>query len=232
MNSRERVRTVLNGGTPDRIPNALGGCETTGLHVRAYGELQKVLGVPQHPPRVDTFMTNAVFEEDVIRAMEGDVILLASPNMCRSPLRGDISGQWKEHRLWGKTYSVSVRDHFEERPDGSIVWKTAGNTVCPPGGFYFDDLRPTDLMMELEVPDPDAFHPKDTLPDELLRHLEREAKRLYEETEFSLCLGESIRDLQYAPGGMVGSMCLMMEEPEIMAALLDKCADAGLKQIE
>ena len=42
------------------------------------------LGVEERPVRIDTFMTNAVFEEPVIRAMEGDIILLASPNMCKS----------------------------------------------------------------------------------------------------------------------------------------------------
>lgn len=232
MTSRERVRAVLNHQLPDRVPNALGGCETAGLHVAAYCELQKALGVPQHPARVDTFMTNAVFEESVIQAMQGDVILLASPNMCKSWLRGDAVGQWKNQELWGKTYSVSVKDHFRYNNDGSIVWETAGGVVCPPGGLYFDHAEPTDLLEEFEVPDPDAFHPRDTLSDELLLHLEKEAKRLYEETELSICLGESITDLQYAPGGMVGSMCLMLEEPEIMKALLEKCADAGLKQIE
>ena len=41
-----------------------------------------VLGTPWQPPRLDTFMTNAVFEEPVIQAMDGDIILLASTNMC------------------------------------------------------------------------------------------------------------------------------------------------------
>ena len=66
----------------------------------------------------------------------------------------------------------------------------------------------------------------------MLRSLENAAKRLFEETELSICLGESITDLQIAPGGMVGSMVLMMEEPDVMRALLDKCADAALKQIK
>lgn len=232
MNSRERVRAVLQHQLPDRVPNALGGCETEGLHITAYGELQKVLNVPPHPPRVDTFMTNAVFEESVIHAMQGDVILLDSPLMCKSRLRGDVSDQWKQQELWGKTYSISVKDCFRQNSDGSIVWETAGNVVCPPGGLYFDRSEPTNLMEAFEVPDPDAFHPWDTYSDELLRHLEKEAKRLYDETDLCICLGESVTDLQYAPCGKIGTMCLMLEEPEIMKALLEKCADAGLKQIE
>ena len=34
------------------------------------------LGCAPQPPRMDTFMVNAVFEEPVIRAMDGDIILL------------------------------------------------------------------------------------------------------------------------------------------------------------
>ena len=39
MNSRERVRAVLNHQIPDRIPNGLGGCEDAGLHVVLYDKL-------------------------------------------------------------------------------------------------------------------------------------------------------------------------------------------------
>ena len=81
MNSRERVLAVLNHKMPDRVPNGLGGCETCGMHILAYDRLQNVLGVQKKPARLDTFMTNAVFEDDVISKMEGDILLLASPNM-------------------------------------------------------------------------------------------------------------------------------------------------------
>ena len=231
MTSRERVRKVLNHQLPDRVPNGLGGCETVGLHLLAYDNLQRLLGVEVKPPRLDTFMTNAVFEEPVIRAMDGDIILLASPNMCGSQLRGDVAQQWKEQKLWGKTFSVPVREHFRENSDGSTTWITRGNAVCPEGGLYFDHKGNTDLLADFDVPDPDTYHPRDTISDEMLRHLEDQAKRLYEETDLSICLGESVTDLQVQPGGMIGAMVLMMEEPEIMQAFLEKSMEAGLKQI-
>ena len=233
MTSRERVRAVLAHELPDRIPNGLGGCETEGLHIVAYDNLQKLLGVERKPPRLDTFMTNAVFEIPVIRAMEGDILLLASLNMCPSQLRGDgIGDQWKEQTLWGRTFSVPVRERFIEREDGVIVWETAGGAICPKGAYFFDHPGYTDLLADFEVPDPNKFHPRDTIDERVLRRLEETAKRLYEETDLSLCLGECITDLQVAPGGMVGSMILMKEEPDVMREFLDKCADAGLKQIE
>ena len=233
MTSRERVRAVLERRIPDRVPNGLGGCETEGLHIVAYDTLQKVLGVERWPPRLDTFMTNAVFEIPVIKAMEGDIILLASLNMCKSELRGEgTEDQWKEQELWGRTFSVSAKDHFTLRDDGVIVWDTAGGAVCPKGSYFFDHRGYTDLLADFEIPDPDKFHPRCTLDDGVLRRLEDAAKKLYEETDLSLCLGECITDLQVAPGGMVGSMVLMKERPDVMREFLDKCADAGLKQIE
>lgn len=232
MNSRERVQAVLNHQIPDRVPNGLGGCETTGLHIISYDNLQRALGVEVRPPRVDTFMTNAVFEEPVIGAMDGDIILLASPNMCKSELRGNVADQWKEQKLWGKTFFVPVKDYFREESDGGLVWETCGNTYCPKGGHFFDQREASNLMAEFEVPDPDEFHPRDTIDEKVLRNLENAAKQLYEETDLSICLGESVTDLQVAPGGMVGSMILMMEEPDVMKSLLEKCVEAGLKQIK
>ena len=232
MTSRQRVQAVLNRTIPDRIPNGLGGCETTGMHVVAYDNLKKLLGCAEKPTRVDTFMTNAVFEEDVIAAMKGDVILLDSPAMCKSRLRGNVSEQWKEQELWGKTYSISVNDRFTLRDDGVTVWETAGGAICPKGGYYFDHNTATDLSAELYIPDPDKYAPPHSLPEDKLRHLEEQAKRLYNETELSICVGETICDLQVSPGGMVNTMLLMLEEPDVMKELLERSLNAGLSQLK
>lgn len=231
MTSRERVRAVLNHQMPDRVPNGMGACETAGLHVMAYDKLQNALGVERKPPRINTFMTNAVFEEPVIRAMDGDILQLASLKLCKSPLRGDVANRWKEQKLWGKTFSIPVEDRFREEPDGSVIWETYNNKVCPKGHYYFSNRETSDLMADIEVPDPEDFCPPDSFPDETLRELENTAKQMYEQTDLSLCIGESITDLQVQPAGMVGTMILMMEEPEIMHAFLEKCEEAAFKQI-
>lgn len=233
MTSRERVQRVLSHQLPDQIPNGWGGCETAGLHVLAYEKLQNLLGLPNTPPRIDTFMTNAVFEQDVIEAMGGDILLIASPRMCKAPLRRENwQSQWKEQKLWGHTFRIPVQDFFEERPDGAVIWKTAGEVVCPKGAFFFDDGKGTDLMADFDIPDPDQFHPPMELPEEQLRDLEETAKRLYEETDLALCLGETITDLQVQPGGMIGSMILMKQEPEIMKEFLEKSLESALSQLK
>lgn len=232
MNARERVQAVLNHQLPDRVPNGLGGCETAGMHVIAYDKLQKILGCDAAVPRIDTFMTNAVFEQDVIAAMDGDIILMASPRMCKSDLRGSVDDQWKEQQLWGKTFRVSTADTFINNPDGSILWKRRNELYCPKGAYYFENSAKTDLTADFEIPDPDTFEPKQVLNEETLRRFEETAKFLHETTDLSICMGETIFDLQVAPGGMVGSMILMVEEPEIMHAFLEKSLQAALNDLK
>ena len=236
MNSRERVRTVLDKKIPDRIPCGLGGCETAGLHLLAYEKLQRVLKIPRANPRLDTFMLNAVFEMDVIEALEIDIILLASPRMCRSRFRGiDNEKEWKEQNLWGKTFRVPVDEFFTNKPDGSMIWNTAGNIECPPGGMFFDAL-PSESNATLEINYgtllPGSYSPSHELPEKMLEQLEDAAKFLFKNTDKSICCGETITDLQVAPCGFTGTMMLMMERPEIMHEYLDKSVSSALSQLK
>jgi len=233
---------------PDYIPNGLGGCETEGLHVLAYYKLQEALGLPPAPPKICTFMTNAVFETNVIKKMNGDIILLASPRMCKSFYRsgrnsGNIDKFWKEQILWDKKFKVPVSERFARKNDGSVIWETAGNAICPEGGYFFDwiDLSGginlnsgfyDDIYGLDALPCPDNYNPSHDLPDELLRNLEDAARFLYEETDLSICLGETLTDLQIQPGGMVKWMILMKEHPEIMREFLNKSVKSALSQLK
>ena len=246
MASRERVRDTINHRIPDCVPNGLGGCETEGLHVLSYYTLQKILSCESVPPKICTFMSNAVFELDVIKKMKGDIVLLASPRMCKAMFRKtgkageETEKLWKEQILWDKKFMIPSADKFTQKDDGSIVWETAGGSVCPKGGYFFDWVSGTnsnsgfydDIYGLEKLPDPDDFNPSSSLSDELLRDLENAAKLLYEETDLSICMGEILTDLQIQPGGMIKSMILMMEHPEIMREFLYKCVESALSQLK
>jgi len=234
MTSRERVRAVLNHQIPDWVPNGLGGCETSSLHVLTYDNLQKMMGVERKPPKIDSCMCIAIFEEPVIRAIDGDILLLASHKFCESEYRGDIEDQWKETELWGRTFSVPKSVNFQKNDDGSLTWLSHmwnGGAVCTKTSYYFEHTEFTDLMADFQVPNPDDFRPCDTFDERLLRNLENTVKRLYEETDLSLSLGEWVTNLQVQPGGFAGHMILMMEEPDVMKEILDHYVDAALKQV-
>jgi len=125
---------------------------------------------------------------------------------------------------------VPVSEHFETQKDGSVLWKTYGS-VCPKDSFFFDWPGVTDFFKEFVYPDPENYNPPDSFADEFLGNLENLAKQLYEETDYSLSLGETVTDLQFQPGGRMGWMVLLKENPDLMKAYLEKACTASLKQI-
>ena len=231
MNSRERVECVLRHGIPDRIPNCLGGCETAGLHVLAYRRLAEALGFPDRTPRVDTFMFNAVMDTDVLRAMRGDLLLVASPLMCPRPLRAETG--WKTFRLFGTELLMTDDQSLETDEKGMMFLSRNGKRYahCPQGCLYFDPLPDRGLLDDSEVPDPAGYHPRDSFPEETLRQLEETARRAWEETDLALCMGEAVRDLQLTPGGMVAWYDAMLNDPDVVGEYLEKATDAALRQI-
>lgn len=231
MTSRERVNKVLNHEIPDYLPNGWGGCETAGLHVLPYNELVAALGLPPRAPRVDTFMFNAVMDEDVLLKMQGDMLMIASPRMCARPLRGTVG--WNRHELFGTEIELTDNFSLEHTPSMSYLLNNGVRFAqCPIGGTYYDTIPKGDMFDFEEVPDPADFHPSHDFPDEKLRELEKIARAAYESTEFSLVMGETVTDLQLTPGGMIGWYEALLNEPEITDEYLDKAAEAGIAQIK
>ena len=78
MTSRERVRAVLDGKTPDRVPIDCGGTEVTGLHGIAYNDLKAHLGIEGGAARVfNVYMQLACTEDSVRKRLSGDVVRLS-----------------------------------------------------------------------------------------------------------------------------------------------------------
>lgn len=231
MTSRQRVQRVLAGETVDRIPNALGGCETAGMHVLAYDKLKQILGVSDTADRIYTFMTNAVFELSVLNAMDGDVIILNS-RMCPSRLWGnDVVSEWKGQMLWGKQFQVPNAWQFHTETDGTIWWD--GHRKCPPGGVYFDGIPgPSDLPDMSNQPSPRDYRPSHELSQEYLRKLEDSAQWLYQNTDYSIACGETIQDLQLKPGGLHAWWMRMVMEPDACHEFLARAVEASLSQLK
>lgn len=234
MTSRERVRLTLDHKLPDRIPNALGACETAGLHIDAYETLKEILGV-HGITRMDSFMSNAVIEEEVLRAMDADMMLIASPKLNRARLRlNDALHDWHAQSLNGKQIYMPRGDCFETGADGTVWWMQDGVRKYrrPASGIFFDEPQ-EDIFAEIdELIDPRDFHPQDSFSEEQLRQWEHAAKQLYESTEYALSFGESITDLQAQPGGFVSWCIRLKEEPDSAHEILDKCCDAALKMLQ
>lgn len=228
MNSRERVNALLCGKKPDRIPNGLMCCETAGLHMLAYDKMKKIYGVNNPSNRMLSFMFNSVPETEFLEKAECDIIPL-STKLCPVPLWRDAEKSWKNEKLFGIDVQVPVNYNFRHNDDGSTDWLDA-NWHCPDGGLYFDPY-PDNTEVDLDSITADDFAPPMHLPEEYLKNLEIQAKYLYESTQFAVSIGETIFDLQVAPGGYVNSFMYMALYPERMKEFLAKSLEAAKTNI-
>ena len=73
MNSRERVFAALNHREPDRIPFDVGGVLQTGIHVQAYANLRRYLGLPEIEIEPQVFVAQtAKLDEDFMDRLNVD----------------------------------------------------------------------------------------------------------------------------------------------------------------
>ena len=73
VNSRERVLTALNHQEPDRIPFDVGGTLPTGVHVQAYTNLRRYLGLPEVKPQIQILVVQtAKLDEDFLERLDAD----------------------------------------------------------------------------------------------------------------------------------------------------------------
>jgi uroporphyrinogen decarboxylase len=170
------MKAFLHRQPIDRTPNGWGGCETTGLHVTAYDRLKRLLEVADPGNRVGTFQFNAIFEPPVLEAIQGDIILLGT-RWCPSRFWGPAAGRdWQTVHIWNLELQIAREWRIRREADGT--WYL-GDARCPPGSLYFDspaDFSTGSQIEQPQFPSPDAYHPPQEIPEELLRRLEKDAR--------------------------------------------------------
>ena len=193
MTSRERVIAAINHQEPDRIPVDFGASYMSGINTSALYRLRKRLGLEEKPVEVfEIVQMLGTVDEDVRRALGGDVIGLRLPH---NHFGVDMGGELKTFTMPDGTPTlIQAKNELEVRDDGSIVIYPRGNKNYPPSGimtkegYFFDAIwRET---MEEDIEDCDAREDyKDyftVFTDEEARWLEKEAKRLDEETDYAV----------------------------------------------
>jgi len=189
VNSRERVQTTLQHQEPDRVPLDLGGSAVTGIHVSSVYKLRQALGLDGSgtPVKVvEPYQMLGEVKADLMEALGVDVIGLGSERT----LFGFKNEGWKPWTTFdGTPVLVPEGFHTEPEPNGDILMYPEGDRSAPPsgrmpeGGYYFDTIIRQPPL------DDDALNVQDNLEefgpisDEELAHFEREAKRLFQETD-------------------------------------------------
>ena len=159
MTPRERVRAALNHREPDRVPLDMGSMHTS-IETYAYGPLKQYLGLlPDRPIR--TFTRDHVEPDDELLALFG---------IDTRYLRVGTPDGWR----------------LQIEPDNSFLDEFGSRWQKPSGSLYFDPVGyplADATVAELEArPWPDPHDPGRT------RGLRERAQRLYETTDYALCL--------------------------------------------
>ena len=246
MTSRERVRSVLGGEKPDRVPNGLGATLNTGMHLLAYERFRRMLGLDGPAPRMMSFEANALFEMPVVSAIGADMVSLG---LKITPARFWAPGHaadWKEVSLWDRPCQVPAAWEVSTDLDGATwidgyAWDALGYNVpvarpncrlkCPPGGRYFDPVLLPGLLPD-ENPTLEKYEPPRGYPPGWLEGIAQSARWLHENTELGIVCDEMINDFQLTPGGLDGWWMMMATEPATVHRFLDKACQSAVSQLK
>ncbi len=181
MTSRERIIEAINHREPDVLPVDFGGMRSTGISARAYKNLKDYLGIKEGTVKLyDVFQQLAEPEMEVLNLLGGDVVQLH-----RLAPAFDIKiDRWKQVRLYDE-FVATVPEDYSPVPNenGDLEIRDKGTVIArmPKGGFYFDQvIHPYEKV--------ETYRDIDNIPipeitDEELAFLEKEARKLYEQTD-------------------------------------------------
>jgi len=207
--SRERVKLALNHKEPDRVPLDLGGSAVSGMHASSVYSLRQALRMdpPGTPVRViEPYQMLGEIKPDLMDALGVDVAALCLPKT----FFGYENNGWKPWTLFDGT-PVEVPEGFNTEPEssGDIFMYPEGDCSAPPsgrmpkGGFYFDAIIRQPLIDESKLSPEDNLEEFGPISQADLDTLEREAGRLYTETDKAILLnigGTSFGDIAFVPG--------------------------------
>lgn len=239
MKSRERVEKAVNFEQPDRVPIDLGGIRASGINAVVYDQLKKRLGI-QTPTKIhDSMQILAELELELLDKLHVDIAPLEAPTAAWSRMSAE---QGVKHKLFcGLDVYFPPNTDIREEPAGSWTLHNPDGEAyarIPKDGLYFDFIRTT---MSANKIDPNAFHPRDTIPDQELRDLEEHAKFLYQNTDKAILgWGSSITMIglsallseNITQGALDEWLCMLMAEKETANEMMDRYVDAVIKCLE
>lgn len=204
ISPRERVQLAINHQQPDRVPIILGTSNTTGMKVRPYRGLKKMLGI-ESPERW-------LYDWPELGTIQPDEAVLRR-------LRSDARGVHDR-------FAAHVYERARLRPEHSPFiddWGIGQSEIEP--GVWFPGVHPmpeAKTLAEIEnFPWPDMDDPS------RVAHVQAEAARLAQENEFAIIGTPWLLfplERAFALQGMDKFLLNMALEPEFAEALLKKIA--------
>ena len=212
MTHRERVRAALDHKQPDRVPVDFSSTMVTGISVSVVSRVRKALGLDSPDDRVRVIepyqMLGEISDDLRDRLLIDCVGLFGTKNMF-----GFENRDWKEWTTFDGT-GVLVPRLFNTEPDnhGNIPMYAGGDRAYPPaavmpkGGFYFDSTERQKPIDDSRLDVEENLEEFGLYSEEELTWLERESKRLYNDTDRTIVYsmgGTSFGDIAFVPGPML-----------------------------
>lgn len=232
LTSRERVRIALEHQEADMVPIDFGGMRSTGINAIAYNRLKKHMGIQGGVTKLyDVFQQLGEPEEEVLRIMGGDVVQLHR----YAPAFGINIAQWKEGRLqdgskcmvpYGFSPVANEKGDLEIIVDGNVIAR------MPKDGHYYDVVHHP--YQDVKTQEDIDRIPIEEITSEELAFLEKEAKRLYHETDYAILasFGGNILEAGQLDWGYERFFMEMVLNPDLIHYYLEKKTQAYLRDLE
>lgn len=231
MTGRERVAASLAHREPEGLAIDFGGMRSTGIHVLAYAELVKHLGLTIEPPRMyDVFQQLAEPQMEVLERMGGDVVQAH----LRCPAFGiPLDGGWKTIRMRGHPVRVpeGYKPVMEDNGNDYIIRDGIKCGRRPAGGLYFDQVVHPYANCRSEA-DIDSI-PLEPLSEQDIRFVTQEARHLFHNTDKAILLpfGGSIFEAGQGDFGYETFFVNLLEEPDLMHYYFNRIAGNHMKNL-
>ena len=245
MNSRQRIKKVLEHKVPDRVPIDFGASRATGIVGTAYNNLRKQLGINNGLAHMDDFIENLVGPEKEILDLFNVDIIDAAQGFLKSE---DDYRKWKLDD--GSEILIPKFYNIEEDSNGNVNLKNSDGLVLakkPKSSPHLEQV----YWVYKDLPGiPDEFKNEDlskyfwALPRppwhlDIFNEDEYELfikgiRELYENTDYSIMatVGFSMFETGCFLRGMENFLCDIYMDKSGVERLLDKLLENNLKKLE
>jgi uroporphyrinogen decarboxylase len=206
MTSRERVLTTINHEQPDRVPLVIGVSHATGIKMKPYKGIKKIIGVQAPDDYIYDWpeLGTAEIDEETMRRLHSDV-------------RGVLDLEPQKTRRWN-----CERDPHSDYVDS---WGSGQTEIMPDD--WFPSVHP--LRKARTVEDLDDYQGWPDMSDPTrIAHVRESARRLAEENQYAILATPWLLfpfERAYAMQGMEVFLLNMAMDQEFARALLEKIAD-------
>jgi hypothetical protein len=210
LNSRERIKTLLNNKQPDKLPVNFGS-SATGIHVSIVYKLRKYFGLDKEniPVKVvDIYQMLGELKNDLMEIIGTDFVVVNSNTNIL-----DFSNEgWKEWQFNGTPVMVPGKFNTKRNTDGSLFQYPTGDTSLEPSmkmprdGYFLDTITRQGKIDENTLDPKDNLQEFGIITDDNLDAIKCEVEKLYENTSLSIMGGKFAKSSFGDVGQVAGPM--------------------------